>query len=142
MLGSLKWALETFFCLATLMNKQRAYSESSRNSATFEYKFYLFLSRSPGTPPGMNSNVASTCQIRTVSKSVPTPLLETFFCSTILMKKQRAYLESSRNSATFEYKVDLFLSRSPGTSPGTDSNAVSAKSPCLILRAQLNKQSR
>jgi hypothetical protein len=135
MLGSLKWALEALFCSATLMKKQIAYSESSRNSATFEYKVDLFLSRSPGTPPGTDSNAVSACQIRTVSKSMPTPPLEALFCSATLMKKHRAYSESSRNSATFEYKVDLFLSRSPGTPPGTDSNAASANSPCLVLRA-------
>jgi hypothetical protein len=81
MLGSLKWALEALFCLATLMKKQRAYSESPQNSATFEYKVNLFLSRSPGTPLGMDPNAVSACHIRIVSKSVPTPLLEALFCS-------------------------------------------------------------
>jgi hypothetical protein len=64
MLGLASWAMESLLCSTTHMKKQKPYSDSPQNSATFEYNVDLLLNRPSGPPLDTNPNDAS-CQICT-----------------------------------------------------------------------------
>jgi hypothetical protein len=73
MLGSTSWALDSLLCSATRMQKQKTYSDSPRNSTTFEYKVNLLLSSPLAPPLNTNPNVVPY-QIHTISICVPKKL--------------------------------------------------------------------